>query len=177
MDAATRPAASLVLPATLAAWLIYVAADFWTHAVILAPYWKRNAEYWRPMEELFQLIPVGYASFLVYCFALAWLLARLYPDSLTIKRGLRFGALAGLVTGAFVWLGVYSVFRMPASAIAYWTVCTGAESSLAGGVAAWVFGARKPWRHVAAALGLSLLLLILAVVAQNLFVPDVQLRP
>jgi len=30
---------------------------------------------------------------------------------------------------------------------------------------------------VAAALGLSLLLLILAVVAQNLFVPDVQLRP
>lgn len=78
MEEQNKPqlAGSKIIAATVAAWFIYLSIDFLIHAVILATWWKKTADYWLSPEDLFRLIPIGYASFAIYCGALTWLFVR-----------------------------------------------------------------------------------------------------
>lgn len=173
-------AGAKLLPAAMGAWLGYLVVDFLTHAVFLASWWRATETYWLPPLELFRRIPLGYASFAIYCAALAWLINRLYHGRVSLVKGLRFGAIAGLVSGVASVLGTYSAFRMPPSALAVWPASIIFESTVAGGIAAWVLIAEHPWRRVAAVFGVTLVLFVLGVVLQNLFLQtpaDHLLRP
>jgi hypothetical protein len=145
-----------------------LALDFLGHAVLLASYWRATAQYWRPPSELFRLIPVGYASFGVYCVGLVWLLVRLADGSPSVGGGLRFGAAAGLLYWGSFALGAFSVFAMPISAVLYWTLCGTVESAIAAAVAAWTFSAERPWRRVFWALLVALGIFGVGVLLQNL---------
>jgi hypothetical protein len=161
-------------PAVLAAWCGYLALDFLTHAVFLAPWWRATETFWLPPADLFRRIPFGYGSFLMYCAAVAWLLDRIYGDRLRVSRGARFGAAAGFVTGAATALGAYSVFRMPASSLLVWPVSTIAGSTVAGAASAWVLTGDRPLRRAAVVVGGAALLFVLGVVIQNLLFPTPQ---
>lgn len=167
-----RPSSIRISAGALAAWLIYLAVDFWGHAVLLSNYWKETSAYWRPEGELFRLVPVGYLSFAIYCVALAWLLVRLYGDRVGLAAGLRFGAIAGFVSGAAIWLGVYSAMRMPLSAVALFTLWGTVESALAGTAAGSVLASERPWRRAGWLAGLAVALIIAGVLAQNIFFPQ-----
>jgi hypothetical protein len=157
------------LPAVLAGWCVYLLLDFLTHAVFLASWWERTESYWLPPLELFRRIPFGYASFAIYCAALTWLLVRLYGERLNIRRGARFGAVAGLVSGAAGVLATYSAFPMPVEALLVWPVSVVVASTAAGAVAAWVLAAERPWRRLGLIFTAVVILFILGVVIQNLF--------
>lgn len=155
-----------------AALFFYIAVDFLIHGVALAGYWKSTAGYWRPPEELFRLILPSYAVFAVVCGVLAWLLARLYGPKLNVATGARFGLVAGLLYSGVGAVGSYCVFRMPASALLLWPLAGTVLAVVACTTAAWTMTALRPWRRVGFSFLIALALLIVGVIAQNLFVPS-----
>lgn len=155
------------LPALVGAWLAYLAADFLTHAVALAGWWRRYEQYWLPPAELFRRIPFGYASFAVYCGALVWLLLRLGSGSAGPRAGLRIGGTVGLLYGTAGALAVYSVFASPPSLVAVWIASATLASAVAGASAGWVLAAERPWRRVSLTLGLALVLVGVGIVVEN----------
>jgi hypothetical protein len=176
LPAVTRPA-STVAAAAVAAWVIFLAMDFWMHAVVLAAHWKASAQFFRPPEELFRLIPFGYAAFAIQCGALAWLMWRLTVDRTSLSWTLKFGALAGLLYWGSWTLAIYSVFRIPLPTVFWWTLGATLETIFAALAAAWVLSSARPWRRTTAVIGIALLLLIAAAVAQNLLVPREAFTP
>jgi hypothetical protein len=154
-----------------AAWLIYLAIDFFLHAVIFAHWWKTTEKYWRSPQELFRFIPFAYASFAIFCLVLTWLFVRIYRDRRTFGAACRFGAISGLVFGISIIFANYSVFRMPASALLVWPAAFLIGSPAACAVANWVLNAERPWRRVGLIFGITVLFIIVSVVFQNLFYP------
>jgi hypothetical protein len=168
---ASRKAQATLLPALVAGWFAYLVFDFLFHAVLFAPWWRATDSYWLPPSELFRRIPIGYASFAIYCAGLTWLLRRLYGDRLNLSSGLRFGAIAGLVFGLCFVLAAYSAFRMPPSALVVWPASFLLDSTIAAGVMSWVLVAGRPWRRVAMVIVAAAVLFIMGVVVQNMFLP------
>lgn len=172
-----EPSKRFLVAASTAAWLIYLAADFMLHAVLLAAWWRATEAYWLSPLQLFQLIPLAYASFAIYCIVLSWLLIRLFGPRPSVRQGMLFGAVAGLLYGATAILGNFSVISLPVLALVVWPVSTMIESLLAGGASAWVFNASHPWRRVAVILGIALLLLMVGILLQNVFFPSAAKPP
>lgn len=160
-----------LLPAALAAWLGYLVLDFLMHGVFLAAWWRAAEPYLLPTRDMVRLIPLGYASFAIYCGALTWLVTRLYGERVGVIAGLRFGVIAGLVYGAASALGTYSILRLPRAALLIWPASVVVESAIAGALAAWVLVAARPWRRVGFVLCVAIVLFIAGVVIQNLFFP------
>jgi hypothetical protein len=160
-----------LVPAAIGAWVGYLVIDFLTHAVFLANWWRATETYWLTPSELFQRIPFGYTSFAIYCIVLTWLINRLYRNQVNLTRGVRFGAIAGMVSGIASVLGNYSAFRMPPSALIVWPMSIMLDSAVAGGIIVWVMTADHPWKQVVKVFGWMLLFFILGVVIQNIFFP------
>ena len=170
-DRVPRTLRPRLLPAALAAWLGYLMLDFLMHGVFLAAWWRAAEPYLLPTRDMVRLIPLGYASFAIYCGALTWLVARLYGERVGVIAGLRFGVIAGLVSGVASALGTYSAFRMPPTALLIWPASVVVESAIAGALAAWVLVAARPWRRVGLVLCAVIVLFIAGVVIQNLWFP------
>jgi hypothetical protein len=151
----------------IAAWLIYLAADFWSHAVLLRVWWAETGSYWRPPEELFAFIPYAYAAFLIYCIGLTWLLLRLSPEP-TLRRGAAAGTVLGLLTGVWFTLSAYSVFPMPAATLVLWPVAMTAESALAGAAAGWVLTGERTAKRLGLLFALWIAAVVAGILAQNL---------
>lgn len=160
-----------LLPAALAAWIGYLVLDFLMHGVFLVAWWRAIGSYLLPPRDLLRLIPLSYVSFGIYCGALTWLIARLYGEHLNMASGLRFGAVAGVISGVASTLGAYSVFRLPQAILLVWPASAVVESTIAGALAAWTLGAERPWRRVAVVLGAAVVLFVVGVVIQNLWLP------
>jgi hypothetical protein len=153
----------------MAAWLIYLALDFLTHAVFLASWWRATETYWLPPIEMFRRIPLGYASFALYCAGLTWLLVRFYGDQLPVSRGVQVGFIGGLIFGLTTTVGGYSILRLPASLLLVAPATTAIESAAAGGAAAWVLRGARRWRRVGLIFGVTVLCFVVGVVIQSVF--------
>jgi len=174
MDDKSRPPVSVprIVAGAVAGWLIFVSIDFLFHAVIFAGWWKATASYWLDPEELFRMIPFGYATFAIYCAVLTWLYVRIQGDRRSFGTAFRFGGLAGLIFGALSILANLSVFRLPLSSLLVWPASFLIESAVACVVTSWVLDAERPWRRVGLALAAALILIIVGVVLQNIIFPD-----
>lgn len=158
-----------VAAAVFGAWLAYVAADFFTHAVILADWWRSTSDAWLAPQELFRRIPYGYASFALYCAGLVWVgrYAGVFAKG-SSPRIFVYGLVAGAAYGLASGTALYSVVDAPASSIAVWSFSAAFGSSAAALAAGHVLLARSPSRSVAVVLGTAVLALALGVIAQNI---------
>jgi len=171
MNERSIPSLRSLFAAAVSAWLITLAVDFVLHAAILASWWQTTQDYWLPPMTLFQNIPFAYVSFALYCGSLVWALTRFYGPRLSLRQGLQFGAIAGLVFGTMAILANYSVFPLPISALLVWPLSTTIESAAAGAIAVWTLNAPHPWRRVGVTLGIALGLFVLGVIIQNVLFP------
>jgi hypothetical protein len=155
-----------ILPAFIGAWLGCLVVDFLCQAVINTSWYRTNRTFRLP-SDLFLRIPFGYASFAVYCFVLTWLIFRLYNNDLSITKGMKFGAIAGVVYGV-LFVGVtYSVFEIPQVTLILWPLLNVIESTIAGGIAAWVLKAERPWSQVVKVFGISFVFFMIGTVVQR----------
>jgi hypothetical protein len=162
---------SKIIAAAVGAWLIFLSIDFLLHAVILATWWKKTADFWLSPEDLFRMIPIGYLSFAIYCGALTWLFVRIFVGRRTIGTAFGFGAIAGLVYGVSTVLANYAVFVMPRALLLVWSGSILIESTFACATASWVLDTERSWRRVGLVFGAAVLIFILSVVLQNLLYP------
>lgn len=156
------------LAVTLSAWLGYVAVDFLLHAALLAFWWQATASFWLPPAVLFARIPVGYASFLVYCIALTWLLDRLDGERCRVNRWAGLGVIAGFVYGTASVLAMYSVIALPLSALLMWPCSAAVGSGVAGGAAAFVATAHRPWRRSGLVFVGAVVTILMGILLQNM---------
>lgn len=156
-----------LLQAVLLAWLAMLGVDFALHAGLLYKVYTVESPFLLPPERAFQLIPVGYLSFLILAGFLVWLLTQL-----GIKDPKSAGKI-GLFFGAVVWgaleLGLLSITSADLTLILAWWIGQTLELGIGGVVAGHVLGGadlRKTW------LGVVLVVVILVVVGillQNIF--------
>lgn len=158
-------------PAALGAWLAYLALDFLTHAVLLAPWWRATAAHWHAPAELFRRIPYAYLAFALYCGGLVWLLTRILGPRPALAPGLRLGGAAGLLFGLITALGNHSVLAVPVSALLVWPAAGAFASVGAAGAAIRVLRSARPGRSLRGILLAALAVFALGVVIQNLLFP------
>lgn len=103
---------------TLLSWLSQIGFDLFQGAGLFARLWLESRGAFLPPEKMFQLIPLGYLSFLISSSMLVWLMVGLGIS------GWRNGALFGLKIGSFLSfamvLGMASAFPIKAVLLAAW---------------------------------------------------------
>jgi hypothetical protein len=95
------------------AWLVFLALDFLAHAVLLNSFWAQDLPAFRSKDDLFQLIPFGYLSFLILTFLFGWLYVRIFETNGNSKKGLAFGTFCGGLLAISIFLGWYSFLNLP----------------------------------------------------------------
>jgi hypothetical protein len=149
----------------LLAWFAVLGFDFFLHGGLLARLYAEPSPFLLPPEEAFRLIPIGYASFLVFEIFLVWLMGRLDV------RGWRPGMALGLQVGAFAWgalvLGLLSISTAGVGLMAGWFIGQTIEAGIGGMVAGAGLVTERPWRLVIYVLIFVILAIIITVVLQS----------
>lgn len=116
----------------LLSWFSMIGFDFFLHAGLLSSLYSQPSPFLLPPDRAFALIPVGYASFLLFDIFLLWLIIRLNIKG--IKEGLIFGLQVGLFTwGAFA-IGLYSIATASPTLLLAWFLGQAIELGIAGGI-------------------------------------------
>jgi hypothetical protein len=87
--------------------------DFVAHATLLKPFWDREYSALKSLDELFVLIPFGYASFLLLTLLAGWVYARIYSVGGNVKKGIFFGVLFGGLFALSTFFAWYSAIELP----------------------------------------------------------------
>lgn len=136
-DAQRLPVGGIVL-----AWLAAICVDFLAYGGLFAGLFVDGDPTILTLDQLFQRIPAGYASFLVEVLLLLWLMRRLSISGLATAA--RLGALAGLGFGAALVLGVWSFSPTSVALLLSWWLVLVVQMSIDGWVlAAWMAGDRR----------------------------------
>ena len=156
------------------AWLVMIAVDLPLHAAVLAPLYSRPGPFLLPPQRAFELIPLGYASFLLLAILLVWLSTALKVASW------REGAILGLKIGALVWcsfvLGLLSISSAPLDLMVGWAVGQTIEMAIAGAFVGAVLSGVRYRRAIGLAFGLLFFGFVTVAVLQSTGVVEVPER-
>lgn len=115
------------------AWLGMVGIDFLLHAGLLARLYLQASPFLLPPLTSFQLIPLGYLTFLLLAVLLVWLMQ--LGGVAGARAGFWFGIkLGGLAWGALV-LGLLSISTIPLSLAVGWVMGQTLELGVGGAIA------------------------------------------
>lgn len=95
------------------AWVLVIAVDFISHAVLLSPFWSQNYPAFKSKLDLFRLIPFGYISFLFLVLLVGWVYIRFYGSRGSVRKGLGLGVLFGGLFSISTFFGWYSTMNLP----------------------------------------------------------------
>lgn len=114
-------------------WLAVIGFDFFLHGGLLASLYMKPSSFLLPPKQAFQLIPIGYLSFLIFQIFIVWLMVRMGVS------GWKDGFLFGLKVGAFTWgafcLGLLSISTASLELMAGWFIGQTVEAGIGGMVA------------------------------------------
>lgn len=82
---------------SLMAWLVFIAIDFICHASLLTRLWQNNLSAVKSQEDLFNLIPVGYAGFLLLTLLVGYLYMSRFKEKPPNKEAANFSLIIGLL--------------------------------------------------------------------------------
>jgi hypothetical protein len=169
-------AASKMISAVAAAWLLSLGVDFFLHGGLLARLYVEPSPFLLGPEDAFRRIPLGYLAFLILTSGLYWLLGRLHASG--SWAGFRYGAAAGAVVWGALAIGLYSISTARLAILAAWWIGQAIELGLAGAVLGAAVGGvplKKIWTVVGAAV---LLCAVATVVLQSLgLAPPMKMTP
>lgn len=158
----------------LLSWFAVIGFDFLLHGGLLARLYTEPSPFLLPPEDAFRLIPLGYASFLIYQIFLVWLLVRLEI------KGNKSSFLLGLKVGATVWgamvLGLLSISTAGINLMAGWWIGQTIEAGIGGMVAAMTLETTRPWRMLLYVILFVMAMIIVTVILQSTgFAPAVRI--
>jgi hypothetical protein len=162
----SQPSLSLLIKLALLAWLSMIGIDFFLHAGLLAPLYAESSPFLLPPEQAFDLIPVGYASFLLLAILIVWLMAKL--GHLGWRKGAKFGAQLGALAWGALILGLYSISTAPPLLLLGWFVGQTVELSVAGVVVGKGLEGYRLRSLLLRVIGLVIASLVFSILFQNL---------
>ncbi len=116
----------------MAAFVVLAASDTFIHRMLLGETYRALGHLWRPAEEMKGLVWVPFLAE----FAIAFLLAWIYPLGVgrksPVEEGIRFGTLMGLLLYLPSTLIKYYIYPYPVNLLGIWFVGGVAETILAG---------------------------------------------
>ncbi len=159
---------------TFLSWLSMLGFDFLLHAGLLAGLYFRPSPFLVPPLRAFQLIPVGYSSFLLLAILLVWLMQRQRVAG--GRQGIIFGMKVGTLSwGAFV-LGLLSISTADSDLLMAWFAGQTVELAIAGAVIGRGLAGEGLGRLTMAVIGFVFVCVIIAVTLQTLgWVPAIRL--
>ncbi len=128
-------------------WLTFVlvfvvleATNYFFYMYLLDPLWKdpEVAKAFRPEEEMFSKMWMGYILDLIWSFFFTFFFAKGFENK-GVWEGVRFGIYIGLFYFLVVSYGNYIVFPIPYKATLYPFLCGFAQSIILGVVAALLY--------------------------------------
>ena len=128
----TAPSRKRLVQATALAWFSIIGLDLLMNAGLFAPFYHWDQPGLLPSLKMFQYIPIGYAAFLVWCIAFAWLVVR--TRSYGFMAGARLGATLGGLLGCAAFLGWLSLLAFPPRMLFLWALCQAVCFTAAGAV-------------------------------------------
>ncbi len=147
-------------------WLSMLGFDFFLHAGLLASLYVRPSPFLLPPLKAFQLIPVGYLSFLLLAILLIWLMFQLKIV------GSRPGFIFRLRIGALAWgaftLGLLSISTANIYLLIGWFLGQTVELAIAGAVIGNGFAQERLARLSVKVIVFFILCIIIAVTLQTL---------
>ena len=148
-------------------WVLWLGIDFLAHGAIFASLYRHESSFLLADQQLFARIPLGYTAFLMYCAMTAWLIRVLNLH--TSREATIAGFALGSVISIAGILALLSISKIGLALAAAWTGTQIVEFSAAGFVAAALWHRASLRRPTAWIASITLILLILGVVIQNLF--------
>ena len=122
--------------ALFSCFLVVTAFDILWNAVLLHDVYNQTAGFWRPTEELNQLVPVGFLIMLLIMALIGFIFVRF--GFVGIRRGVELGFLLGLM--AFVGtLGFITMVPWPTSLIVAMAFQTFINNFLTGLFFGWLY--------------------------------------
>jgi hypothetical protein len=141
--------------------------DFLAHATLLSHFWAQDYPALKSREELFQLIPLGYLSFLILTLLVGWVYVRFYRESGNAKKGLSFGAVFGGLLALATFLGWYSALNLPALFILLISVVYFVELTAVGFTFGYLIHPESVKKRVWLLISIIIFGLVLSVILQN----------
>lgn len=127
----------ILLPGTIAVFILWSALDWLLHGVLLMPAYQATAALWRPFAEIKMGVIWGTTLVSALCFTLIYLYGF---AGVSTQRTLAFGLWFGLAAGTSMGLGTYAVQPIPLSMALSWLLGTLVEALLAALLLQWVYG-------------------------------------
>lgn len=163
-----------LIGATLLAWIAVLGFDFLLHGGLLAKLYTEPSPFLLPPEDAFRLIPLGYASFLVFQIFLVWLLVRLDI------QGAKSGLIMGLKVGTMIWgamiLGLLSISTASINLMMGWWIGQTIEAGIGSMIAVIGLETTRPWRTLLYVILFLIIMVIVTVILQSTgFAPTVRI--
>ncbi len=169
------PSMGRVVTLIFIAWLSMLGVDFLVHAGLLASLYTQSSPFLLSPATAFNLIPVGYVSFLLLTVLLVWLMIRL--QVVGWRGGVIFGLeLGGLMWGAFV-LGLLSISTAGAPLLVGWFVGQTVELGIAGAVVGSGLAGTRVWRLLWVVVGVVVVCVLATILLQSIGVTPITRLP
>jgi len=151
---------------TFLAWIGVLGFDLILHGAILSSFYVQESSFTLPPLDSFKRIPLGYSSFLIATFFLAWLISKI--DIRGWRRGLLFGGFVGGVIWISLALGMYSISTAPPTLLFGWVVGQTLEMAYAGSVIGRGLFAERTRKLTITVLLVTVVFIMLTVILQSI---------
>ena len=98
---------------TVLAWILFIGIDFLFHASLLRSYWSDNVVAFKPLSNLFVLIPAGYLSFFLLTLLLGYIFCKVYSTKPIRAEIVRFSIIVSLLFSVSNFFGQFSYLNIP----------------------------------------------------------------
>lgn len=100
------------------AWLVFLGIDFFFHAGLFKLLWIEDTPAIKTLDELSRLIPVGYLSFLLISWLVAYTFTNIFREKPEASRVTKFAFTWGILFALSNFLGLYSYVTIPIKQLA-----------------------------------------------------------
>ena len=150
----------------LLSWFSMIGFDFFLHAGLLPSIYSQPSPFLLPPERAFALIPVGYASFLLFDIFLLWLILKLNIKG--FKEGLLFGLKVGLFTWGSFAIGLFSIATASPTLLIAWFLGQAIELGIAGGIIGYGLYQKSLRRLIYFVIVFVIVSIVVSIVIQNI---------
>src|SRR5690349_3582008 len=122
-----------------AVWFVMVITDFLFHGLWMAPMYEQTSQFWRPMDEMKQMMPLLWIGALLFSSSFVWIYSQGVTKGDPWGQAFRYALAILLVSRVPEHMGLWVTAAFPGEMIARWLVISVVQSLLAAFILTWTY--------------------------------------